>query len=238
MKLHPSQLILERLSVDDLPSEVIEQTRAHTEICGQCHSFVSALRAERSERLRAVSAETFMLRLERRQQMGVRAWVSRLHHRRAWFFGFATTCAAALLGLVWLGRPPTTDVRFKGDGATLHLRRGEVVRLFTEADELRAGDDLRLVVTTSKPGPLAVWFVDAGGRVDRFFIGTTNGGEMTLPGSAVVEPPCRDLWLILATGDAANPATEVTLRNAVSGGPHEDRSWLPSGAMTRLLRCE
>jgi hypothetical protein len=150
----------------------------------------------------------------------------------------AALAAAALLVLV---ARPRDEIRLKGAGAIVHRNRGGQVKVMSDADTIRAGDALRIVVTLPRSDRVEVWFVDAHGRIDRLLpegAVDLGAGERALPGSAVVEAPCVDLWMVVATGSEVGPATESALQRAVAGGVHPGGAWSPAGSKVQALRCE
>jgi hypothetical protein len=78
---------------------------------------------------------------------------------------------------------------------------------------------LRVVVTLDRLTAVNVWFVDRQGRVDRLLESGAielPPGQHALPGSAIVNNPCVDLWLVVATGEAATSLTETEVRQRVA----------------------
>lgn len=175
----------------------------HIERCDSCRAQVAALLLERDELLARVPPATFVAAVAaRRRTNGSRA------RRRAVavLSGLGLTVAAAAgVALVLRSPPPSTQtsgVRLKGVGVHVLRKRGEIVAPLEAADRVRAGDGLRLAITLSEPAGISVWFVDRAGRVDRYpgqpqF--ALAAGETLLPGSVVVDDPCVDMELVVAT---------------------------------------
>ncbi len=231
MNGHPSSLQLERFSVDDLPAEAHERTRAHLQDCDECRRSLGELEQAREDCLRALPPERLIGRiaLNRRD----------IRPRRLWIGLTALTAAAAGSALI-LFFPRSERVQLKGLGVSVYCRRGDQVRLLMPGERIRAGDGLRLVLTLAKRQPAAAWFVDARGRVDRFLTDGSTGldaGEHALPG-AIVESPCVDLWLVVAAGSEATQRLGEAFERARRDGVPPGEGWAPAGAVVRALRCE
>jgi hypothetical protein len=210
--------------------------------CEACARVVAELEDERDSRLTRVPKEAFLEAVAARRDRPVR-----LDERRAARVGlaFVALVAAAAVLLFFFRRPPrveTEGVALKGNGVSVHRRRGDEVKALATGDTIRAGDALRIVVTQSRASRVAAWFVDARGQVDRAFeAGAIElpAGESSLPGSVVIDAPCVDLSLVVVFGAASLEGTERTLKENVARGPRgEDLGWAPEGALTRRLRCE
>lgn len=238
MATHPNRLTLERYSVDDLPAPARERTAEHVGACLPCQRYLGELAAVSHARLAAVPPAEFLERLAVRR--GRAATVARW--RWAGFAGAALAAAATLLFAVRPASGPDSGlgVRWKGAGVTVHRKRGPETRVLAPGEGVRAGDALRIVVALPRPALVGVWFLDAAGRVDRFSPeGSTElaAGEHALSGSAVVDAPCRDLWLIVASGAAAVRNAE----SAFAGHPTGRASLVatpPDGVIVRRLGCE
>ena len=78
------------------------------------------------------------------------------------------------------------------------------------------------------------------GRVDRLLatgpvsLGT---GEQALPGSAVVDAPCSDMWVVVGVGPGSTSSAEMALKR-LGPGSREGDDWVPKGCLARQLRCE
>jgi hypothetical protein len=231
MNGHPSSLQLERFSVDDLPAEAQEKTRAHVQSCRECRQALDQLEQARGDCLRELPERKLLERIAQ----------NRRHLRTRWsWIGFGTMSAAAAGLAIFLLFPRPERVQLKGMGVSVYSRRGDEVRLLAPGERIRAGDGLRVVLTLSKQQPAAAWFVDARGRVDRFL---TDGskpldpGEHALPG-AIVESPCVDLWLVVDTGPGADQRLRAAFERARQDGRPPGEAWAPAGALIRSLRCE
>lgn len=234
MSLHPSELVLERLSVNDLPREMREETERHVADCLSCRQFLGELEVEKKARLREVPPALFMANMERRQKRQERQSRGRLLSIVA---GAMLAAAAMVVVIPRLRDTPgqggpvrvdkartdegrTDQVRLKGStGVTVHRRRDNAVTVLPAVARVRAGDGLRVVVTLDRPTAVDVWFVDRQGRVDRLLESgriELPPGQHPLPGSAIVNNPCVDLWLVVATGESASSLTETEVRQRVA----------------------
>jgi hypothetical protein len=232
---HPNRITLERLSVGDLSDPDRVAAVQHTESCPACRAFLEELEAAQTARLTAMPAERFVALVAERRDRDANLATRR---RRRWGFGaVAAVAAAALLLLI----PRPEQIRLKGAGVTIHRKRGGEVQVLAGNDTIRAGDALRLVITQAQAGPIAAWMVDARGRVDAWLSDSRQflaAGEHALPGSVIVESPCVDSWLVVASGAAADEKTAKELRRAVAAGVPAGDAWFPRGTQVRKLRCE
>jgi hypothetical protein len=227
---HPSPFALERLSVADLPAEEVGAVQRHVDDCPTCRAYLAEVARDGAARLAAVPPAEFMDRLRARDADVVP--LSRARRPRQRWVGLGAgvaALAAAAAVVLWLRTPaPRHGTAFKGAGVTVHLKRGAEVRALEAGDRIRAGDALRVVLTLPRGDRVAIYFVDRDGRVDRFLEPTAlAAGRHEVPGSAVVEAPCKDLQLVVVPGPADPAATLARLRT----GP-------PPGAITEALRCE
>jgi hypothetical protein len=229
MSGHPSEPALERFSVDDLAPAAEAEIAAHVAECAACRGLLDELERARAARLAAAPPDRFVARVAARR--------ARTRTRRLISTGMVAFAAAAALLLMLRPRP---DVRLKGVGVVIQCRRDAEVHVLGSDEKIRAGDRLRVVVTRAEAGAVAAWFVDDHGRVDALLPEPAQlaAGEQALPGSAIVEAPCIDSWLVVATGEAANARVEATLRAAVAHGVPAGTAWLPVGAFGRRLQCE
>jgi hypothetical protein len=246
MSLHPSELVLERLSVNDLSREVREVTERHVADCLSCRQFLGSLETAKEERLREVPPEMFMANLARRRRREERLARGRLLSVVA---GAVLAAAAMVVVIPRLRETPgqgvqvgTDQVRLKGGtGVTVHRRRDEAVTILPAEARIRAGDGLRVVVTLDRAAVVDVWFVDRQGRVDRLLESgpmELPPGQHALPGSAVVDTPCLDLWLVVATGEAATTLTEAEVRQRVAQVVEGARDDASPEVQIRELGCE
>jgi hypothetical protein len=230
MTRHPSSLQLERFSVDDLPVEAREGTRVHVDSCPDCTRFLNGLDQARAECLRAIPPEELLRRIATSVRPQLPRW--------SWLGLGAAAIAAGLLLVLLL---PVEPIRLKGAGVAVYRKRGDEVQILRADQNIRAGDSLRVVVSLPRRTPIAAWFLDARGRVDRFLADGSvplDRGEQALPGSAVVESPCVDLWLMVVTGSGATQRLESAFQRAQTNNLPPGEGWAPSGAVVRPLRCE
>jgi hypothetical protein len=242
MSLHPNRLKLERFSVSDLPEAERAQVAEHTSSCPACRAYLDELDAARVAGLARMPAAEFLARLPSV------AGATRRRLGRTLPVTVAVTATVMTAALAWMlvprVEPPRTGVRFKGAAVGVSLYRsrgGEVASLDSAEARIRARDALRVVVRLPRPEQVGVWFVDADSRIDRFLDRPVlvGAGEHALEGSATVDSPCKDLWVVVAIGAAVAGSTEAELRRALGHGrPDDGGAWAPSGTWTRLLRCE
>ncbi|HET6282820.1 MAG TPA: hypothetical protein VFH73_17785 [Polyangia bacterium] len=238
MTVHPGRNVLERFSVGDLPQPLGRETSRHVSDCASCRGYLDELDAARAARQAAVPPELFVAQVANRRDRG--ASISSLRRRRRLAAGILTTAAAAAAVLLLIPRP-VPQVALKGAGVAIHRNRGGQVHILSGDENIRAGDALRIVVTLPRPNQVAAWFVDANGRVDGLLAGATvslPADEQTLPDSAIVKSPCLDLQLVVVVGARARAETDVSLRQAMARGIPAGEGWVPTGAITRTLRCE
>jgi len=231
MNGHPSSLQLERFSVDDLPADAQERTRAHVLGCGECTRSLGELDRAREDCLRQLPPAKLLGRIAQNRRD--------IRPRRLWIGLSAFTAAAAAFAVI-LFFPRSDRVQLKGASVSVYCRRGEQVRLLAPGERIRAGDGLRVVLTLPNRQPAAAWFVDARGRVDRFLTdGSTalDAGEHALPG-AIVESPCIDLWLVVAAGSGATQRLAEAFERARRDGIPPGERWAPAGTVVRALQCE
>src|SRR5712692_1070124 len=228
---HPSGLTLERFSVDDLPPDTRESTRGHLEVCSECRRKLDELERERDSQLRRFSPESLIASIRKKR----RPFLPLIP---ALGFGALGLVAAAVVLVLFA---PGDRVRLKGTAVAIYRQRGDEVRLLGPEQRIRAGDGLRVVLTLATRQPVAAWFVDAQGRVDRFLSegsAALERGERPLPGSAIVESPCVDLWLVVATGTGAAQRLESAFDRARMDRLPPGERWAPTGSVVRALRCE
>ena len=229
---HPTAFVLERLAVDDLPPDEAAAARAHVAACAECCAYADSLAARSAARLAEVPPAAFVQKLVARRR------VARRRVAAAVTTGMGALLAASLI--LWL---PRAGVRLKGGGFALERQRDGVVTRVGSDAAVRAGDRLRVIVTLPAPAPADAWFVGVDGHVDALVDAPvmTAAGEQPLPGSVTVDAPCVDGWIVVASGDAASPATEASLRAHAAGGVDRARAappGLPAHARAARLRCE
>jgi hypothetical protein len=236
MSEHPSRFMLERHCVGDLSSTERDKTVFHLESCPSCQVRVGEIKDQAERDLALVPADAFVAQLSlrmgrtERRSAPLRRWAA---------VGVAAAMAAAATLIM---TPRRHDViALRGSGVQVHRNRDGMAKLMDTGDRIKSGDALRVVVTLAHPEPVDVWFVDATGRVDRLLATgplSLATGEQTLPGSAVVDAPCADMWVVVGVGSAATSSVESALKRL--GGTPRDRSddWVPKGCLARQLRCE
>jgi hypothetical protein len=237
MTTHPSPITLERLSVGELSGTERTLAAEHAEGCSACRAFLEELKSAQTARLASVPPDEFIARVAERRDREANLEARR---QRRWALGGTATAAIAAALFLLIPRPGP-QVHLKGAGVTIHRNRGGSVEVLTGDDTIRAGDALRVVITQAQAGPVGAWVVDANGRVDALLASAAQplpAGEYALPGSAVVESPCVNSWLVVVFGDAANENTAETLHMAIADGVPQGDSWFPKAAQVRKLRCE
>jgi anti-sigma factor RsiW len=232
MTIHPALVTLERLAVGDLPDQASADISKHVDACPQCQHFLAELTEAASSCLRSVPPQRVLNAVSdaRRRHARVVRWTQ-----------LSVVSAVAALAIFLVSPWPTASVRFKGVGLAVQRKRGNEVRVMESSSGIRAGDALRMVVTLPKPTSVAVWSIDAHGRVDRLAPAggiSLDAGEHALPESAVVESPCVDLWLVLMTGTRAEQQLTDATRKAAEKQVEPGEGWAPPGALIKSFRCE
>jgi hypothetical protein len=159
---------------------------------------------------------------------------------RRWAVLSAAAAMAAAAALVMLPRRPDVTA-LRGSGLQVHRNRDGMAKLMESGDRIKAGDALRVVVTLPHPEPVDVWFVDAKGKVDRLLATgplSLGMGEQALPGSAVVDAPCSDMWVVVGVGRASTSSVETALKQLGPSRRDGSDDWVPKGCLARQLRCE
>lgn len=238
---HPTRLELERFSVGDLREDRLVATKEHVDDCPECMRYVAELETARASYLAAVPPAELLTRLKARRS----PVVSLADLRARIGAGIATfVVAAAVLLLARRTDDPgmAGGVGLKGAGLAIHRSRDGDVHVLTDEEAVRGGDALRIVITQSHPARLALWFVDAHGRIDRFPREAPlalPAGESALPDSARVDSPCLDLALVVVSSPSSVDEVERHMEEALRGGaPVAGDAWIPRGALVRRLRCE
>ena len=219
---HPAALSLERFATGELGPGERARLELHLAACPRCRTEVAAVDADRQALLLRLPPDRFVAALEDRQ---ARHW-----WRLAGAGSLGLVAAAAAAWLV--AAPPRSALRAKGIGLVVHLQRGESVRRLGEEETIQAGDALRVALSLPRPARVTAWFADAQGQVEALAPegpAALAAGEQLLPGSVVVDAPCRDLVLVVGVGEAASPATLAALRQRPGA--------LPPGTIGRRLRC-
>ncbi len=232
MTLHPASVTLERLAVGDLSPQASADISKHVDACPQCQGFLAELAEAASSCLRSVPPQRVLNAVSdaRRRHGRVLRWTQ-----------LSVVAAVAALVVLLVSPWPTASVRFKGIGLAVHRKRGNEVRVMESASGIRAGDALRMVVTLPKPTSVAIWSIDARGRVDHLTPAggiSLASGEHALPESAIVESPCVDLWLVLMTGTRGEQELTDATRKAAEERIAPGEGWAPPGALITSFRCE
>jgi hypothetical protein len=239
MSEHPSRFMLERHCVGDLSPAERDETILHLQRCPSCQVRIGDIKEQAARDLARYPADEFVTQLSLRMGHEVR----RVSQFRRWAaVGMAAAmAAAATLILAPRAHEPLDVIALRGSGLQVHRNRDGMAKLMENGDRIKAGDALRVVVTLPHPEPVDVWFVDATGRVDRLLatgavsVGT---GEQALPGSAVVDAPCTDMWVVVGVGAAATSNAEPALKQLGAGTRAGNDDWVPKGCLARQLRCE
>jgi hypothetical protein len=232
--MHPNRFELERFSADDLPAAERSTVQLHLTSCERCRRIVDDVAALAVAPGAAV--ERFVA------EVRVRRAAARQRSRLAAATGAVTLFAAAAALLLWLrpvGHGPR-DIKWKGAGLTVQRLRDGEARMLGGDETIRAGDALRVIVTQPRAQSVGAWLVDARGRVDALLPAgpvSLPDGPQVLPGSAVIDAPCVDSWLVVALGDGAAQA-EAALRGALAGGVPDGERWIPAGTLVRRLHCQ
>lgn len=244
MSEHPSRRDLERMTVDDLSAAERDAFAQHVGSCPECRNYIDQVKHYSAAQIAAVPPEAFLSRMEALHGADAAPEPS-LFRRMRWVWAglaAAAATAVALFALIPALQPPPQDsVRFKGSDLTIYRKRAESTRVISSSDRVRAGDALRLVLHLDEDRAAAVYFIDAAGKVDPFYRSATGlgAGEHELPQSAVVDAPCRDLWILLLTGSAVPSASAEDLaRLARARDETAVLGLLPRGAKAYRLRCE
>jgi hypothetical protein len=235
MSEHPSRFMLERHCVGDLSPTERDDTSFHLESCHSCQVSVGEMKDQAERELTLLPPDEFVSKLSARMDREVR----RASQLRRWAVMGAAAAMAA--GVALMAAPRRDDtVALRGSGLQVHRNRDGIAKLMDSDDRVKSGDALRVVVTLPHPQPVDVWFVDTTGRVDRLLATGPLGlssGEQPLPGSAVVEAPCSDMWVVVGVGSASGSSVEAALKR-LGPGPRDGDDWVPKGCLYRRLRCE
>ena len=236
MSEHPSRFMLERHCVGDLSPADRDKTVFHLESCPSCQERVGEIKDEAERDLALLPPDEFVAKLSVRMGREVR----RASQLRRWAAVSAAAAMAAVFVLMMAPRRPGT-VALRGSGLQVHRNRDGMAKLMETGDRIKAGDALRVVVTLPHPEPVDVWFVDATGRVERLLPSgpmQLGSGERALPGSAVVDAPCSDMWIVVGVGAASTSSAESALKRLGPSPSSDGDEWVPKGCLARQLRCE
>jgi hypothetical protein len=235
MSEHPSRFMLERHCVGDLSAAERDKTVFHLESCASCQARAGEIKDQAERDLALLPADDFVAQLSVRMGNEVR----RVSQLRRWAAVSVAAAMAAAAALIMMPRRHDA-IALRGSGLQVHRNRNGMAKLMDGGDRIKAGDALRVVVTVPHPDPVDVWFVDSTGRVDRLLASgpvSLGTGEQTLPGSAVVDAPCSDMWIVVGVGPASSASAEAALKRL--GPSHRDGDdWVPKGCLARQLRCE
>jgi hypothetical protein len=189
-----SDLDLDEILAGDLAGNAKEaRMRAHLTTCARCRERLAAFGAVEPPPFSVVRARLF--KDDAKDDAVPR-------RRRRWIGGVAASCAAAAAGLLLAGRlggqaTEPAGERTKGAlGLTVMVKRanGAVDSVLGEG-RLRAGDEMRFSLVTSKPGYAVVMGLDAAPSVTVYApvtpssapIHLDGAGTATLPGSIVAD---------------------------------------------------
>jgi hypothetical protein len=236
MSEHPNRFMLERHCVGDLSPAERDRTVVHLEGCAACQGRVGDIKSQADRDLAMHPADEFV------SQLSVR--MGKQDRRVSQFRRWATVSVAAAMaaGATLIMIPRQHDaITLRGSGLQVHRNRAGMAKLMEGGDRIRAGDALRVVVTLAHAEPVDVWFVDSSGRVDRLIAeGPLHGspGEQAMPGSAFVDAPCKDMWVVVGVGSSATSSAETALKRLGPGTRNGGDDWVPKGCLSRQLRCE
>lgn len=231
-----SDLVLDRLRVDELGAEQHRAVRGHLEGCASCRAALAEL-----EHDAAVFAEA-----------GTPTWLV-APRRRSWIgptLAGLTALAAALLVVWWRPAPPVvvpdSDVelgevatRTKGQARLgAHVRRGDRVFAATRDTTVRAGDALRFSVSTSQPTWIAIVGIDGTGAIAVHHPEGPQAQAMGVGADQLLD-------LAVELDDAAGPETFVavfcdrpTSVRAIESALRTDAAPLPPGCVADRLTLE
>jgi hypothetical protein len=229
--------MLERHCVGDLSPAEHEKTVFHLESCPSCQVKIEEMKTQAERDLALVPADEFVAQLSVRTRQEVR----RSSQLRRWAAVSAAAALAAAATLIMASPRRPDVVALRGSGLQVHRNRDGIAKLMDSGDRIKARDALRVVVTLPRPEPVDVWFVDSTGRVDRLLAGgpvSLATGEQTLPGSAVVDAPCSDMWVVVGVGTASTSSVEAALKRLGPSPRDASDDWVPKGCLARRLRCE
>ena len=236
MSEHLSRFMLERHCVGDLSPAERDKTVFHLERCPSCQVRVSEIKDQAEHDLALLSPDEFVASLSARMGREGR----RVSQFRRW--AAVSVAAAMAAGATLIMTPRRHDaIALRGSGLQIHRNRDGMAKLMEGGDRIKAGDALRVVVTLSHAEPVDVWFVDTTGRVDRLLVTgmvSLGSGEHPLPGSAVVNTPCSDMWVVVGVGAASTSSAEATLKRLGPSPRDGSDDWVPKGCLARQLRCE
>lgn len=231
MSAHPPSLVLERLSVDNLPSAQAEEVRAHVASCPECAALLDELSRERAALVSSLPPSEFAARVSARARATAR------RARRRWLgAATATVAMAAALLFVFL-RPTRPGTQMRGSGLTVYRERNGNVSMLGARDKIRAGDRLRIVLLLPRASTVEGKFVDEHGTIEDLLLQPIDleAGEQTLPGAFTVDKPCASGWLIVSRERLPDAAA---LQTTIAFGKESTIEEALPGARVRWLQCE
>jgi hypothetical protein len=236
MSEHPSRFMLERHCVGDLSAAERDQTVLHLESCPPCQTRVGEIKGQADRDLALLPPDEFVAQLSVRLGQEVR----RVSQFRRW--AAVSVAVAMAAGAALIMTPRRQDAyALRGSGLQVHRIRDGLPKQMGASDRIKASDALRVLVTLPHAEAFDVWFVDSTGRVDRLVAdGPVRGtaGEQALPESAIVNAPCKDMWLVVGVGAASASSTEAALKRLGPSPRDSSDDWVPKGCIARQLRCE
>lgn len=236
MSEHPCRFMLERHCAGDLSPAERDNTVFHLESCPTCQVRVGEIQDQAARDLSRFPPDEFVAQLSVRMGREDR----RVSQFRRW--AMVSVAAAMAAGAVLVVAPRRHEaIALRGSGLQVHRNRDGMAKLMDTADRIQAGDALRVVVTLTHPEPVDVWFVDTTGRVDRLLARgpvTLGSGEQALAGSALVDAPCSDMWVVVGVGAAPTSSAEAALKRLGPSPRDGSDDWVPKGCLARRLRCE
>jgi hypothetical protein len=224
MSPHLSSLLLERYSIGDVAADERAQAADHLAACAECQAALDQLLALQERSLAAHPAAPFMAQVSARHER------ERRRTRTLRWAGASTLVAAAAALMLWVR--PGADLRNKGGGMEIFVRRKGAVHVLAPRDRIAAGDELQVVLPPSEPGRAWAWMVDDRGEVDALTpdgVRVTGDRDVPLPFAATIDAPCRDLHLVVSR---TGPRGDEELRRVAAAGVSSKIF------SVRALRCE
>ncbi|MGZ3442151.1 MAG: hypothetical protein ACXVDD_21680 [Polyangia bacterium] len=201
-----SDLMLDRLLAGEPVGASVE---AHVAGCTECTARLGELRHERALDMPLVDE----LRLRPARVLPL--------PRRRWLIAAPIFAAAAVLLLLLLPRfRPLPSERAKGSPTALVLdvvvRHGDgTVEALAPGKRVRAGDAVRFVVSTARPGHLVILGLDAAGKVSVYVADGANphpivrGAHQPMPGSIILDDTPGAERLVALECDARFPVADA-----------------------------
>jgi len=193
----PSNLELDRLATGELSSRAQVALQEHLQSCEKCET-----RRERWSQLaasylaRPEAQATLQGLLTRSESLAPRP-SPRRRHAAAWLAG---VCVAAAILVGVFPRGVTDTVRSKGGvDFGFFVKRGAQVFGGTDGEHVWPGDQLRFTVRSHEPTDLAIFSLDANGKVSLYY--PVLGAPARLPGSLTAVPLAASVELDDTLGD-------------------------------------